>query len=75
MIPFLRKMSGKIDNPWDKGWKTKKYDDIKPFQEVKVPRYDLSKQERKKPSKYYYQHSNFWEKKDTMKKWGPTFLR
>jgi hypothetical protein len=31
MIPFLRKISGKIGNPLDKGWKTKKYDDIKSF--------------------------------------------
>ena len=51
MIPFLRKMSGKIGNPWDKGTRTKKYDDIKSFLEVKITRDDLSKQERKKPSK------------------------
>jgi len=47
MILFLRKMSGKIDNPWDKGRRTKKYDDIKSFLEVKITRYDSSKQERK----------------------------
>jgi hypothetical protein len=47
MIPFLRKISGKIGNPWDKGTRTKKYDDIKSFLEVKITRDDLSKQERK----------------------------
>jgi hypothetical protein len=34
-----------------KGRRTKKYDDIKSFLEVKITRDDLSKQERKKPSK------------------------
>jgi hypothetical protein len=36
MIPFLRKMSGRIGNLLGKGWRTRKYDDIKPFQEAKV---------------------------------------
>jgi len=47
MIPFLRKILGKTGNPWDKGRRTKKYDDIKSFLEVKITRYDSSKQERK----------------------------
>jgi hypothetical protein len=67
MIPFLRKIPGKIGNPWDKGRRTKKYDDIKSFLEVKITRYNSNKQERKAID-VYYQHSNFWEKKDTMKK-------
>jgi hypothetical protein len=48
MIPFLRKMPVKISNPWDKGWGTKKYDDIKSFLEVKIIRDDSSKQERRR---------------------------
>jgi hypothetical protein len=47
MIPFLRKILGKMGNHWDKGRRTKKYDDIKSFLEVKITRYDLSKQKRK----------------------------
>jgi len=47
MIHFLRKMSSKIGNPWDKVQRTRKYDDIKSFLEVKITRYDSSKQEQK----------------------------
>ena len=47
MIPFLKKMLGKIGNPWDKGWRTKKYDNIKSFLEVKITRDDSNKQERR----------------------------
>jgi hypothetical protein len=47
MISFLKKIPGKIGNPWDKGRRTKKYDDIKSFLEVKITRDDSSKQERK----------------------------
>jgi len=36
-----------MGNPWDKGQRTKKYDDINSFLEVKITRYDSSKQEQK----------------------------
>jgi hypothetical protein len=59
MIPFLRNCWAKLATLEIKGRRTKKYDDIKSFQVVKVTRYDSSKQERKKPSKLTIRDSNF----------------
>jgi hypothetical protein len=36
IILILRKILGRIGNILDKGWRTRKYDNIKPFQEAKV---------------------------------------
>jgi len=59
MIPFLRNYWAKLVTLEIKGRRTKKYDDIKSFQVVKVTRYDSSKQERKEPSKLTIRDSNF----------------
>jgi hypothetical protein len=61
MIPLLRKqrMLGEADNPSDKGLWTKKYVDAIPLIEVKITRYDSSKQEEKEPSKLTIKNSNF----------------
>ena len=75
MIPVLRKMSGKIGNSWDKGWRTKMYDDIKPFPEVKITRCNPSKQKWKSHRSLLPTLQLLRENKDTMKKWGPIFLR
>jgi hypothetical protein len=72
MIPFLKKMLGRIGNPLDKGWRTKKYDDIKPFQKVKVIRYDLSKQEQKGHRRLLPRPK--LSRKDFMKKGGDLYF-
>jgi hypothetical protein len=59
MIPFLRNYWAKLATLEIKGWRTKKYDDIKSFQVVKITRYDSSKQERKESSKLTIRDSNF----------------
>jgi len=59
MIPFIRNHWAKLATLEIKGRRTKKYDDIKSFQVVKVTRYDSSKQERKEPSKLTIRDSNF----------------
>jgi hypothetical protein len=45
MIPFLwkQKMKGRAGDFWNEGWKAKKYDDIRPFLEVKIISCDSSK--------------------------------
>ena len=47
MIPILRKCRAKLATLEIKGRRTKKYDDIKSFLEVKITRDDSSKQKRK----------------------------
>jgi len=61
MIPLLRKqkMLGEADNPLDKGLWAKKCADVISLLEVKITRYDSSKQEQKEPSKLTIRDSNF----------------
>jgi len=66
-FPFLRNYWAKLATLEIKGRRTKKYDDIKSFQVVKITRYDSSKQERE-PSKLTIRDSNFWENENSMKK-------
>jgi len=74
MIPFLRNYWAKLATLEIKGRRTKKYDDMKPFQVVKIIRYDSSKQERESHQSLL-PALQLLRKENSMKKRGPTFLR
>jgi hypothetical protein len=67
-------MLGRAGNHLDKGFGAKKYADVIPLLEVKITRYDSSKQ-KQRVIKTYYQRLILLRKEKLHKKRRHTFLR